>query len=130
MFDRVRSWFTGEGRAGDDELELELDLESEEPSEQVSGKVTLQRGRSLVINVTVTNDAFDWRPGTEAVVVWVSGKTVSAKVIAGRTTAAGSVMIGQTVRLWLELEETPQDGAPRFVDIGEPDRRLRVQLFP
>jgi Ca-activated chloride channel family protein len=126
MFDRVRSWFTGDGRGDDDEFELE----SEEPSEQVSGKVTLQRGRSLVINVTVTNDAFDWRPGTEAVVVWVSGKAVSARVIAGRTTAAGSVMIGQTVRLWLELEEPPQDGAPRFVDIGEPDRKLRVQLSP
>jgi Ca-activated chloride channel family protein len=124
LFERVREFFTG----GDAEAPSELDLESGPPVEELTGKVSLLRGRSLVINILVDVAALDWQPGFEAVVLWEDEGSVKATVIEKRSTAPGTVVNGQTVRLWLELDGDPHPGTPRFVETGAAGRRLRVKL--
>ncbi len=44
--------------------------------------------------------------------MWANGESRTARVISGRTTAAGNVTIGQTVRFWLEFDAVPPQGTP------------------
>lgn len=99
------------------------------PIDELLGAVQLKKGRSLVIAVTIDASAgFQWFTGTRAEVAWDSGKTFDATVVEERSTRAGRVTIGQTVRVWLELSTDLPSGAPREVWLVDGERRICIRI--
>jgi hypothetical protein len=125
FLNRLRGFFAGAAAGGGGPPVAEED--TSERSVQLEGKVTLAKERTLVVSVTVAS-AFDWDPGTEVTVVWANGESRTARVIPARTTAAGVVTIGQTVRFWLEFDAVPPEGTPVLVRTSGLEPTLEVRL--
>jgi Ca-activated chloride channel family protein len=70
---------------------------------QRTGRVTLRKGRLLVIEIDVGAEALAWAPGSEVSLSWADGSGGTAGVAGG--TQAGTVAPGHTVRLVLRLSE-------------------------
>jgi len=68
---------------------------------------------ALVLEIDVAADDH-WDPGTEVMIQLEDGTMVSAVIRVDRTTRAGHVTAGQTVRLWL-LPSAPLSEQPRLV---------------
>jgi Ca-activated chloride channel family protein len=76
---------------------------------KLRAKVVIATAREIVFEVTIEKD-FEWRPPASVLVVWADGASQSGVVDAGRTTGAGRVTIGQTVRLALRFDvDVPKD---------------------
>ena len=68
-------------------------------------RLVLRTSDRLVVEFEVTEDEFDWTPGTIAQVRLADGRTVEVEVDVKTTTAAGELASGTTVRLVVRLEQ-------------------------
>jgi Ca-activated chloride channel family protein len=121
----VKDFFKKESRsqAQDDETESSAMVVGEsaarlEPSATVElrGRVTRNKDGELIVEIDVT-DGLDWLLEDEAWVDDHEGGSIRATVDRARTTAAGSLTSGQSIRLVLRLQGQPT-GTPRRVRMG------------
>jgi Ca-activated chloride channel homolog len=76
----------------------------------LEARLVLRKDRELTFEIDV-EAPLDWRPG-KSIVRWSDGKTVAAEIIADRTTTAGLVTPGLTVRLTLRVADDNAAAAP------------------
>jgi Ca-activated chloride channel family protein len=91
---------------------------------QRTGRVTLRKGRLLVIEIDVGTEPLAWAPGNEVSLSWADGSRGTASVAGG--TQAGTIAPGHAVRLVLRLSE----GAGALPDNPSIVRVLRGGAHP
>lgn len=134
MLGRVLGWLGGAEESDGAALESQAPMGGVSAREyapddlEVDGKILLRKPRALAIGVTVPSDAFRWQPGERVRVIFADGTELLARVDAARTTAAGSLALGQTLRLWLELDADLPAADPRRVLIDAGAEPLIVNL--
>jgi hypothetical protein len=107
-----------------------MEVHEASPIDELRGVVQLRKPRSLVIAVGVeSTGGVEWMPSARAEVVFDSGKIVAGTVAADRSTHAGHVVIGQTVRVWLEFAEDLPEGEPREVWLVDGERRVCIRII-
>ena len=84
----------------------------------MEARLVLRKDRELTLEIDV-EAPLDWQPG-KSIVRWSDGSTVAAEVIHDRTTAAGPVTPGLTVRLTLRLADDNPAAGP--VEVMMPTR--------
>jgi Ca-activated chloride channel family protein len=98
---RTRSY--GKGGLGGPPREESITWGRSAAPRQIDGRVTLRRGRLLVIELDVDSEPLAWAPGSEVALTWADGSGGTAPVVGG--TQPGTVAPGHTVRLVLRLSE-------------------------
>jgi hypothetical protein len=63
-------------------------------------------------------------------VVWAAGAERPAEIDPTRSTRAGAIKAGQTIRLVLRLDEGAPAGAPARVELVSRSRSIEVTLEP
>jgi hypothetical protein len=84
----------------------------------LEARLVLRKDRELMFEIDV-EAPLDWRPG-KSIVRWSDGKTVAAEIISDRTTTAGLVPPGLTLRLTLRVADDNPAAAP--VEVMMPTR--------
>ena len=84
----------------------------------MEARLVLRKDRELTFEIDV-EAPLDWRPG-KSIVRWSDGSTVAAEVVRDRTTGAGPVTPGLTVRLTLRVADDNPAAAP--VEVTMPTR--------
>jgi Ca-activated chloride channel family protein len=109
LIDGVRDMFGG----GADEL-------------QFSGRVALQKDDLLVIEIDIATDC-SWQPSTITIEL-SDGSLLDVEVDHDKTTAAGNVSAGQTVRLALRWTGGELVGTPKHVRLDSAGTNIDVTL--
>jgi hypothetical protein len=92
----------------------------------LEARLVLRKDRELTFEIDV-EAPLDWRPG-KSIVRWSDGKTVAAEIIADRTTTAGLVTPGLTVRLTLRVADDNAAAAPVEVMIPTQHGPLTIRV--
>ncbi|HVJ16946.1 MAG TPA: hypothetical protein VM686_16005, partial [Polyangiaceae bacterium] len=62
--------------------------------------------------------ALNWEPGKRVIVKFLDDTELEATVVTARTTAPAHMALGQSVRLWLELDADQPPGEPYIVRLS------------
>jgi hypothetical protein len=90
----------------------------------MEARLVLRKDRELTFEIDV-EAPLDWRPG-KSIVRWSDGSTVAAEVVRDRTTGAGPVTPGLTVRLTLRVADDNPAAAP--VEVMMPTTRWPLTI--
>lgn len=95
---------------------------------RLRGRIALQKGGDLVIEVSVDDAGLDWDPGPRAEISLEDGAIAPATVDASRSTRKGSLSAGQLARLTLTLEAGALGAAPRSIAISLGQEQVIIEL--
>lgn len=99
------------------------------PRSGLRGKITVRKGRQLVVELTL-EDELAWDPAGVATVVLADGSQLGARVVLERTTRVGTLAAGMTLRITFELfADLPAGAAPERITIHNgPDRAEVLEI--
>jgi Ca-activated chloride channel family protein len=95
----------------------------------LAGRVTLDRDGVLVVEIELAHE-LDWSPPAEVELVLRDGTRRSVRVLLDRTTAAGVLESGQTLRLALEHGEPALGEALARIQLDMGGHQVRIAIRP
>lgn len=101
------------------------------PQEQtrfhLQGRIVLRKGREIVIEIVLTQE-LDWYAEPVVLATLTSGRTIDGTFDAARTTRAGRLEAGVTLRITLVFSSDPGADAPTEVGITLPSGYVVILL--
>jgi Ca-activated chloride channel family protein len=116
---RIGSTIEGDYASESDEMEGPMPLR---------GEVILLKSGELVVTITVRDTDFEWSPPREVEILWAHDITISAQVVPERTTRAGTIAVGQSLRISMRIDSGIPSGQPGRLRLRHDGRETEVIL--
>jgi Ca-activated chloride channel homolog len=92
------------------------------------GRIVFAKDEEIVIEVTVDAKDLDWTPRDPLQVTFHDAAVVRATLVVERTTRAGAMAVGDTLRLTLRLDRAWTHALPRRVTFATASCTLAIEL--